>query len=100
MKKIIMTALLGATFTFATAQPVFFVHPMSFDNTEAINYSLDYFVKNECQNTDQMAQLTAFESLSHGKDRAAMDKVIKKLCDSGTEQCNYVDIQTEYLKQI
>ncbi|GAA5099381.1 hypothetical protein [Wohlfahrtiimonas larvae] len=100
MKKIIMTALLGATFSLATAQPIFFVHPMDFDNTEAINYSLNYFVKNECQNTDQAAQLTAFESLSHGKDRAAMDKAIKSVCDSGSEQCDYVTIQTEYLKQI
>lgn len=100
MKKIIMTALLGATFTLATAQPVFFVHPMDFDNTEAINYSVDYFVKNECQNTDKVAQLTAFESLSHGKDRAAMDKAIKNACDASSEQCNYVAIQTEYLKQI
>lgn len=100
MKKIIMTALLGATFTLATAQPVFFVHPMDFDNTEAINYSLDYFVKNECQNTDQTAQLTAFESLSHGKDRVAMDKAIQNVCDTGSEQCNYIAIQKEYIKYI
>jgi hypothetical protein len=57
-------------------------------------------VKEELKNVDANAQLTAFESLSHGKDRAAMDKVIKNLCDSGSEQCNYVAIQTEYLKQI
>lgn len=100
MKKIIMTALLGATFTLATAQPVFFVHPMDFDNTEAVNYSVDYFVKNECQNTDQSAQLVAFEALSHGKDRAAMDKAIQTVCDAGSEQCNYIAIQKEYIKQI
>ena len=100
MKKIIITALLGATFTLATAQPVFFVHPMDFDNTEAINYSVNYFVKEELKSVDADAQLVAFESLSHGKDRAAMDKVIKNLCNSSAEQCNYIDIQTEYLKQI
>ncbi len=100
MKKIIITTLLGTVFSLAAAQPVFFVHPMDFDNTEAINYSVNYFVKEELKNVDANAQLTAFESLSHGKDRAAMDKVIKNLCDSGSEQCNYITIQTEYLKQI
>ncbi len=100
MKKIIMTALLGATFTLATAQSVFFVHPMDFDNTEALHYSVNYFVKEELKNTNHAAQLAAFEALSHETNRSAMDNAIQNLSSSDSEQYNYISIQTEYLKQI
>lgn len=100
MKKMIMTILLGATCTLATAQPVFFVHPMDYDNTEAINYSINYFIKSELKNPDTTAQLTAFESLSHAKDRATMDQVINQLCTQDAKHCNYVEIQKEYLQKI
>ena len=94
MKKIIMTVLFSATFTFATAEPTFFVHPMDFDNTEAINYSVNYFVNEELTNVDVKAQLTAFEALSHEKNRDIMNEAIKAACDSN--QCDYVSIQTQY----
>lgn len=94
MKKIILTALLSTTF--AAAQPLFFVHPMDFDNTEAANYSVDYFINHQPDHSES-DQHAAFEALSYGKNRASMDQAIQTACDIN-QQCDYVSIQALYVE--